>query len=160
MKALSVAALLAPAVSALSQYCPSSSNCYTLSIPSTTASTGTGPIFFQLSAPATNSWVALGQGSQMAGANIFVVYVSVDRTNVTLSPRLGTGHVTPKHDGAAQVTLLEGSGVEDGVMVANVRCANCGSWAGGRMDFTAAGGGGDGASWIWAVKSGDPLDSS
>ena len=61
----------------------------------------------------------------MRGANIFVVYSSEKGDNVTLSPRLGKGHIMPEHDdevGAAQVSLLEGSGVKDGIMTANVRC--------------------------------------
>lgn len=143
-------------ISALSQHCPSPDICYTLSVPATTAATGDGPIFLQLRAPATYGWVGLGQGTQMAGANIFVMYTSADGRNVTLSPRSGTGHVMPRYNAAAQVALLDGSGVRDGVMVANVRCDNCASWAGGKMDFAATG---DGASWIWAAKSGSPLGS-
>jgi hypothetical protein len=41
---------------------------------------------------------------------------------VTLSPRTASGYSQPSYDGAAQVTLLEGSGVSNGVMTANVRC--------------------------------------
>lgn len=57
----------------------------------------------------------------MAGANIFVVYTS-GNGNVTLSPRLGTGHFMPEFNRDAQVTLLEGSGVSGGKIIANVRC--------------------------------------
>ena len=67
-------------------------------------------------------WIGLGQGNGMSGANIFVIYASASGTNVTLSPRLGTGHVEPKMDTAAQVALLEGSGIANGKMTANVRC--------------------------------------
>jgi len=68
------------------------------------------------------SWVALGQGTQMAGSNIFMVYTDSSGLNVTLSPRLGTGERQPQSDTAAQVTLLGGSGVSNDVMTANVRC--------------------------------------
>lgn len=57
----------------------------------------------------------------MTGANIFVVYTA-GNGNVTVSPRLGSGHVMPQFNSDAQVTLLEGSGVSNGKMVANVRC--------------------------------------
>ena len=58
----------------------------------------------------------------MAGANIFVIYASASGSNVTLSPRLGTGHQEPEENDGAQVSLLEGSGIANGKMVANVRC--------------------------------------
>lgn len=58
----------------------------------------------------------------MSGSNIFVIYTSASGNNVTLSPRLGQGQRMPNYNSAAQVTLLEGSGVTDGVMTANVRC--------------------------------------
>ena len=90
----------------------------------------------------------------MAGANIFVMYTD-GSGNVTISPRLGKGHFEPEHDTAANITLLEGSGLGAGRMVANVRCANCDRWNGGSMDFSA--GNGD---WIYAWQSGDSLDST
>ena len=90
----------------------------------------------------------------MAGSNIFVIY-SDGRGNVTLSPRLGEGHFEPVHDTTANVTLLEGSGISGGLMVANVLCSNCESWKGGSTDFTSGSG-----SWIHASLQGDPLDST
>ncbi|KAK3713076.1 hypothetical protein LTR37_008761 [Vermiconidia calcicola] len=138
----------------LSTECPTSDVCYSLSIPETTANSGNGDIYFQLSAPTSYQWVSLGQGSQMAGSNIFVMYTAADGTNVTVSPREGTGHNQPQHDTAAKITILEGSGVSDGIMTANVRCSNCDSWRGGDMDFSESS-----ASWIWAVNSGSSLDS-
>lgn len=90
----------------------------------------------------------------MAGANIFVVYTSADGQNVTVSPRLGTGHVEPQHNSDAQIEVLGGSGVSNGVMTANVRCSSCNSWTDGSMDFTSSS-----ASWIHAYKSGDALNT-
>lgn len=45
--------------------------------------------------------------------------------NVTISARDGKGFVEPQFNSSlmAGVTLLEGSGVTDGVMRANVKCA-------------------------------------
>jgi hypothetical protein len=96
--------------------------CFKLNIPENTASSGDGDIFFQISAPSSYEWVALGQGMRMAGSNIFVVYTSADANNVTLSPRLASGYTMPSFNGDAEVTLLEGSGVSNGKMTANVRC--------------------------------------
>jgi hypothetical protein len=101
------------------------------------------------------SWIGLGQGSQMSGANIFVIYADADGKNVTLSPRLGTGHTEPDADTAAKVTLLDGSGIIDGKMIANVKCSNCQSWSGGTMDFTSAS-----SDWIYAYKAGDALNTN
>ena len=61
----------------------------------------------------------------MAGATIFAMYQD-GNGNVTISSRDGgPGHVEPQFDSAifAGVELLDGSGVVDGVMRANVRCA-------------------------------------
>lgn len=104
--------------------CPKTDVCFKLNIPESTVSSGNGDIFFQISAPDTYNYVALGQGSSMSGANIFVVYTA-GNGNVTISPRLGTGHTMPQLNSDAKVTLLEGSGVSNGKMVANVRCEYC-----------------------------------
>jgi len=91
----------------------------------------------------------MGIGSGMAGATIFVMYA--DGTgNVTISPRMGVGHVMPLFNPAAQVTLLEGSGVSNGVMTANVKY----SAASGLLSLSSTSSG-----WIGSYKSGDPLDS-
>lgn len=60
----------------------------------------------------------------MRGAKIFVMYAD-GNGNVTISARLGNqGHVEPSQNAALQagVTLLDGSGVVGGNMVANVKC--------------------------------------
>ncbi|KAL3444344.1 hypothetical protein BJX65DRAFT_297666 [Aspergillus insuetus] len=110
----------------------------------TTASSRSGPIFFQIRAPTTFEWVALGQGTRMANADMFVLYAASSQ-NVTLSPRSGTGHVPPQYNPQADVSLLDGSGIEDGVMTANVRCDSC--------SYSPS------SSWIFAYKGGQPLDS-
>lgn len=102
--------------------CPTTDVCYKLNIPESTASSGNGDIFFQISAPSNYEWVSLGQGNRMSGANIFVVYTSNGGSNVTLSPRSASGYSQPSFNSDAQVTLLEGSGVSNGKMIANVKC--------------------------------------
>ena len=58
----------------------------------------------------------------MAGANIFFVYADATGTNVTVSPRKGVGNVMPLYPSGTQITVLEGSGIANGIMTANVRC--------------------------------------
>lgn len=91
----------------------------------------------------------------MSGANIFIMYTSSDNQNVTVSPRLGTGNVEPQTSGStAEITLLEGSGVNNGTMTANFRCGNCQTWSGGSMDLASSSG-----SWIYAARKGKAIDS-
>ena len=127
---------------------------YSVNVPAASASSDTGDIFFQISAPTSYQWVALGEGTEMAGANMFVMYTSASGTNVTVSPRLGKGEFEPLFNPAASITLLDGSGVMNGMMIANVRCASCMTWDGGSMQYTSTS-----APWIWSAKSGTPLNS-
>jgi hypothetical protein len=57
----------------------------------------------------------------MSGANIFMIYANAAGNNVTLSPRTGVGEKQP-NVGGASVTLLDGSGISNNVMTANIRC--------------------------------------
>jgi len=68
------------------------------------------------------SWIGLGQGSSMTGANIFMIYADAAGTNVTLSPRSGTGDKAPSTSSSASVSLIGGSGITNGQMTANVKC--------------------------------------
>jgi hypothetical protein len=90
----------------------------------------------------------------MSGANMFIMYQSADGTNVTVSPRTASGHSTPSLSSSADISLLEGSGVEGNTMTANIRCGSCSSWSGGSMDFSSSS-----ASWIHATASGSPIQS-
>jgi len=147
-------ALASTAFGQIVQYCAEPNICYSFNVPSATASSGNGDIYFQIQAPSSQQWVALGQGTGMPGANIFIVYADADGKNVTLSPRLGIAQVEPLYDSAAQVSLLEGSGISNGVMTANIRCSSCASWSGGSMSFTDKA-----APWIWAQKAGSAISS-
>lgn len=148
------AALVYAQAPQVARTCPASDSaiCYSLNIPDETASSGTGDIFFRMESPTTHEWVALGQGNGMTGSHIFIMYLSADGSNVTVSPRLGVGRVEPEVTTDTQIELLEGSGVQDGIMTANVRCGNCESWEGGSMDFSSGNG-----NWIFASKAGTPI---
>jgi hypothetical protein len=119
------------------------------------------------------AYVGFGQGSKMAGSNIFIMYANAAGTNVTLSPRVGSGHVQPTASTASTLSLLAGSGISDGVMTANVLCkcymnplglltlidislgSSCQSWSGGTMDFTSTA-----TSWIYGYKTGNALNTN
>lgn len=105
-------------------FCPTSTDiCYVVNVPESTASNGgEGDLYFQISAPSTMRWIGFGQGSQMAGANMFVIYADEAGTNITLSPRHGISEIEPLLDQTTNVTLLEGSGISNGQMVANILC--------------------------------------
>lgn len=144
------------------QYCPSNANgvCYSVGVPTSSASSGSGNIYFQISAPATYQWVALGTGTGMSGSNQFIMYQD-GKGNVTVSPRHGTFHTMPTLDTtstAAQLTVLAGSGVSaDGnTITANVACANCESWSGGgKLDLKSTE-----SSWVAAWKKGNSLSTT
>lgn len=134
--------------------CPETGICFSLNVPEESASSRSGDIYFQLSAPTTYSWVALAQGTSMSNANMFVMYSSADGKNVTLSPRTASGHVMPTYNEVADVSLLEGSGIANGRMTANVRCGNCDRWDSGTMSLQ-----GGNSNWLYAHSQGSPINS-
>lgn len=138
--------------------CPSNTNgvCFTIGVPTSSQSAGKGNIYFQIKAPSSYDWVALGTGSQMANSNIFLVYKN-GQGNLTVSPRRGTRYTMPTLDSsstAAKLTLLAGSGIANNVMTANIRCSNCESWSGGSMSLNTKG------SWIGGWKTGGSFSSA
>ncbi|PYI10233.1 CBD9-like protein [Aspergillus sclerotiicarbonarius CBS 121057] len=126
---------------------------YSINVPQNTSLSGSGPIFLQLKAPPGIKWFALGQGSQMTDGNMFIVY-SASMHNVTLSTRRATGHMEPLYDQTIQAHLLDGSGIHDGIMTANIRCDNCTTLTDGESAL------GNSSSWTWALTHGPPLMSS
>ncbi|XXG98798.1 hypothetical protein Hte_005128 [Hypoxylon texense] len=135
------------------QYCPIKDVCYQVAIPSVSAEANSGNIYLQLRAPASYSWVGFGTGERMADSNIFIMYQ--DGTgNVTISPRTGTGHIMPRYNAITQVELQDGSGVVDDVMIANVRCGNCGTWPGGSTSLAS-----EAVDYLAAWKTGDAVDN-
>lgn len=125
---------------------------YSFNVPDNTAKSGSGPIYFQMNSTRQVQWFALGQGMQMAGANMFVVYTSGN--TVTVSPRSGVGEIEPLYNKNAQITILNGSGVHDGVITANVRCDTCLEWNGGTENVNSSS-----SPWIWSIKYGGSLNS-
>ena len=123
-------------------------------VPQSTASSGSGTLYFQVQSVATSySWVAIGTGTIMSDSNIFVLYPD-GSGNVTVSTRRGTGHSAPEPQSDTRFELLAGSGIEGGIMTANVACFNCESWDGGKMDLE-----GSSTAWIAAWMEGSPLET-
>lgn len=129
-------------------YCPTNNVCFRWGIPEAAVSSGSGDVFFQIMAPTSYQWVAVGIGSGMSGSQMFVIYQD-GNGNVTLSPRAGTGHVEPKYSANSGVDLIDGSGVSGSEMTANIRCSDCSS-----LDLSGSN------SWIAAWKKGSALDST
>jgi len=98
----------------------------------------------------------MGIGSGMTGALIFIIYPDSSGKNVTVSPRLGTGHVEPSPDSDIKVSLLSGSGVDGDTMTANFKCSNCRSWNNNAntLDTTSSS-----AGFIWAIGPGTKIQS-
>ncbi|KIW55376.1 hypothetical protein PV05_07660 [Exophiala xenobiotica] len=111
-------------------------------------------LFYHFSAPSSQTWAAFGFGSQMKGALMFVTYASQDGNNVTVSPRLGKGHVMPQHTSDVKVDVLNGSGIVDGVFVVNAQCTGCRSWDGGSVNVDSTS-----QNMIWALGPSGNLES-
>ena len=127
-----------------------------IGVPETSVSTGTGNVYFSMSAPTTYAWVGFGTGSAMGGSSIFLMYQD-GNGNVTLSPRSSSGYSMPSYNEDADVEVLEGTGIEDGEMTVNFRCGNCETWDGGELDFSGTG---EGVIAAWKEGSLESDDSS
>ncbi|SCO92517.1 uncharacterized protein FRV6_16645 [Fusarium oxysporum] len=135
---------------ALVSYCDGGSNdiCYSWGVPESTASSGSGKIFFQIEVPTDYQWVALGTGSGMDGSTMFIVYQD-GSGNITLSTRMGHGHDMPEYSHMSAIKLLNGSGVCNKMMTANIQWGDLSG-----MDFAGSN------AWISAWKRGSPMDST
>lgn len=79
---------------------------------------------------------------------MFVVYQD-GSGNVTLSTRMGHGHDMPEYSHMSAVKLLEGSGVSNKTITANIQCGDLSG-----IDYAGSN------AWISAWKTGKPMDST
>lgn len=86
---------------------------------------------------------------------MFITYASGDGNNVTVSPRIATGHVMPQHTNDVEVDILSGSGIVEGSFVVNAKCNKCRSWNGGKIDVTNSK-----QAFIWAAGTAGELNSN
>ncbi|KAF4981048.1 hypothetical protein FZEAL_3100 [Fusarium zealandicum] len=117
-------------------------------VPKDAVDYGSGDFYFQIDAPDKYAWVGLGIGNMMRNAEIVVMFQDGEG-NVTLSTRAGRHHSMPEYTERANVQLIEGSGVRDGRMVANVRYSNSQS-----LDLAGQN------RWIAAWSRGDAFNST
>ncbi|KAJ5598963.1 hypothetical protein VI817_000030 [Penicillium citrinum] len=127
---------------------------FTIHVSADAAKNGSGPIFFQMNSSRPVQWFALAQGIHMRDSNMFIAYTSSRNNNVTVSPRIGKGHFLPLYNPKSNISILEGSGIHNGIMTANVRCDSCLFWDGGHENLMNPS-----SPWIWGVKYGSPLRS-
>ncbi|KAJ3481640.1 hypothetical protein NLG97_g7769 [Lecanicillium saksenae] len=120
--------------------------CFSWGVPEAVIQSGSGNVYFQIRAPKTYEWAALGIGSQMRGAEIFLMYQD-GAGNVTLSTRAGTDHIMPQYS-KRSAELLAGSGVIGDEMIANIRCGDC-----KKADLKKS------SNWISAWKVGNAINS-
>lgn len=151
-----VAGLVPSTFAQIVNYTPSKGRgvSYSVNVPKDTASAGSGPIYIQVKGPSHLKWIALGQGNRMNLGNNFIVYSGSGDNNVTLSPRRATGPVEPLYTPDIEAYLLDGSGISDGIMTANIRCDNCMFLHDGRSAVGAH------SQWIWAATHGEALDTN
>ncbi|KAI9784200.1 MAG: hypothetical protein M1816_001022 [Peltula sp. TS41687] len=109
-------------------------------------------LFFYLSGPTSNSWLAIGAGAEMRGALMFIAYPGADGNKVILSPRIATGNSEPTYTSGVKVEVLDGSGVSNGILTVKAHCRNCRKWKGGSLDVNS-----QNQAWIYALGHSDNL---
>ncbi|CAG7560578.1 unnamed protein product [Fusarium equiseti] len=135
--------------SPVSYYDASSSKvCYSWAVPSAIDSSTSSSLYLRLQAPTEYQWIAIGTGSRMSGSTMFVIYQD-GMGNVTLSTRKGHGHDMPTFNRMSDVKLIEGSGLSNDTMVANIQWDNVSG-----IDLKGSN------HWISAWKKGSPLNTS
>jgi hypothetical protein len=73
--------------------------------------------------------------NKMANSLMFLAYASSDGKNVTLSPRLSSGHKEPVYTSNVTFDILDGTGISNNIMTVNARCQNCRSWEASSIDI-------------------------
>ncbi|KAF7534680.1 hypothetical protein G7054_g5991 [Neopestalotiopsis clavispora] len=117
---------------------PSNDLAFALSVPEDSST----DLYFSLMFPKSVTWGAIGLGtSKMAGSLMLVAYSSSSGDNVTLSPRIASGHSEPVYASDIRIEALDGTGLVDNARYVFLgRCANCRSWddgKGGSIDVTS-----------------------
>ncbi|KAI0108240.1 putative iron reductase domain protein [Daldinia grandis] len=108
---------------------------FALNVPSDS----TTDLYFSLMFPEGISWGAIGLGSdRMAGSLILLAYPSESGQNVTLSPRIASGHSEPVYTSDIKIEALDGTGLNNGTFIFNGRCGNCRSWLDGNRKIDVA----------------------
>ncbi|KAF1957845.1 CBD9-like protein [Byssothecium circinans] len=84
-------------------------------------------VFIYFTSPAY-SWVGVGFGEGMKDALMFVLYANEKGDNITVSPRIATGHSEPTFSSDIKLAVLPGSGIIDEMFVLKANCRSCRVW--------------------------------
>ncbi|KAH6644330.1 hypothetical protein C7974DRAFT_430193 [Boeremia exigua] len=93
-------------------------------------------LYFYFASPAY-SWVGVGFGAQMENSLMLVMYPDGNGDNVTISPRSGRKGGEPTFTSNVEIEVLDGTRVEDGMMILHARCSDCRVWPNGFLDATS-----------------------
>ncbi|KAF3036592.1 hypothetical protein E8E12_007455 [Didymella heteroderae] len=111
-------------------------------------------VYFYFASPAY-SWVGVGFGRQMENSLMLIMYPDADGNNVTISPRIGRKGGEPVFTNNIDVEVLDGTRIEDDMMILHARCSDCRVWPNGFLDATSPS-----QPMIYAFGSPYPLQSS
>lgn len=109
----------------------------------------TGDVYFHMSAYAAIqsnttafSWMGIGFGSQMKESLMLIAYPSSNGIDLTISPRIATGHSEPEFQEDIVIEKIftdayapAANKVEHGIMIAHAVCRNCTNWRTGALDL-------------------------
>ena len=114
---------------------------------STTTNGSATDLLLQWRAPATASWAALGIGSGMRGALMFILLPasSGGSGRYTVSVRTAKGHQMPQPLNNVDYSVQTAT-MQNNQIMASVICRGCTSWSGGTLNTASTQ-----APWIWAV---------
>ena len=97
-----------------------------------------GDVYFHMSGPVTHSWLGIGFGNEMKDSFMILAYPSDNGKNLTLSPRIATGHAEPVYDPLFEIVNVyndtyapNADTVTDdgtGTIIAHAVCLKCTKW--------------------------------
>lgn len=110
-------------------------------------------VYFYFASPAY-SWVGVGFGQQMENSLMLIMYpdasgdstpfLATDTTetvlkcaDVTISSRIGRKGGEPVFTDKIEVEVLDGTRIEDDMMILHARCSDCRVWPNGFLDATS-----------------------
>lgn len=70
----------------------------------------------------------------MSNSLMFIIYPSKNDANVTVSPRIGRSKGEPVYASEIDLELLDGTMMNDSMLVVRAVCRNCRKWSGGDLD--------------------------
>ncbi|KAF3011025.1 hypothetical protein E8E13_010921 [Curvularia kusanoi] len=94
-------------------------------------------VYFYYASPAY-SWIGFGFGQQMENSLMLIMYPDANGDNVTISPRVGRRGGEPVFTKNVEIEVLDGTKIEDDMMILHARCSDCRVWPNGYLDATSS----------------------